>query len=102
MFCRLDQILGKQGSKAKDVYESKICLASRIVKVERQVRRERRALVTLMNSDCVDLDEGARSWKFHKCVCLKMDSGPLWQFSLIRTIRCSGFPPTSTKRTARS
>ncbi|XP_063597800.1 potassium voltage-gated channel subfamily KQT member 1-like isoform X1 [Penaeus indicus] len=34
---RLDQILGKQGSKAKDVYESKICLASRIVKVERQV-----------------------------------------------------------------
>ena len=48
-----------------------------------QVRRERRALVTLMNSDRVDLDEGARSWKFHKCVCLKMDSGPLWQFSLI-------------------
>lgn len=36
--CRLDQILGKQGSKAKDVYESKISLASRIVKVERQVR----------------------------------------------------------------
>lgn len=35
---RLDQILGKQGSKAKDVYESKISLASRIVKVERQVR----------------------------------------------------------------
>ncbi|XP_050715543.1 potassium voltage-gated channel subfamily KQT member 4-like isoform X10 [Eriocheir sinensis] len=34
---RLDQILGKQGSKAKDVYESKISLASRIVKVERQV-----------------------------------------------------------------
>lgn len=36
-FCRLDQILGKQGSKAKDVYASKISLASRIVKVERQV-----------------------------------------------------------------
>ncbi|KAG0710582.1 Potassium voltage-gated channel subfamily KQT member 5 [Chionoecetes opilio] len=35
--CRLDQILGKQGSKGKDVYESKISLASRIVKVERQV-----------------------------------------------------------------
>ncbi|KAK5639312.1 hypothetical protein RI129_011804 [Pyrocoelia pectoralis] len=34
---RLDQILGKQGSKAKDVYASKISLASRIVKVERQV-----------------------------------------------------------------
>ncbi|KAM7307402.1 hypothetical protein ISCGN_011038 [Ixodes scapularis] len=35
--CRLDQILGKVGSKAKDVYESKISLASRIVKVERAV-----------------------------------------------------------------
>lgn len=35
---RLDQILGKQGSKAKDVYASKISLASRVVKVERQVR----------------------------------------------------------------
>ncbi|XP_055385371.1 uncharacterized protein LOC129614661 isoform X5 [Condylostylus longicornis] len=34
---RLDQILGKQGSKAKDVYASKISLASRVVKVERQV-----------------------------------------------------------------
>ncbi|XP_050313144.1 potassium voltage-gated channel subfamily KQT member 1 [Anthonomus grandis grandis] len=34
---RLDQILGKQGSKNKDVYASKICLASRVVKVERQV-----------------------------------------------------------------
>ncbi|KAG8240040.1 hypothetical protein J437_LFUL019604, partial [Ladona fulva] len=33
---RLDQILGKQGSKAKDVYVSKISLASRVVKVERQ------------------------------------------------------------------
>lgn len=30
-------ILGKVGSKAKDVYESKISLASRIVKVERTV-----------------------------------------------------------------
>lgn len=35
--CRLDQILGKQGSKAKDVYASKISLASRVVKVERSV-----------------------------------------------------------------
>lgn len=35
--CRLDQILGKQGSKAKDVYASKISLASRVVKIERQV-----------------------------------------------------------------
>ena len=34
---RLDQILGRQGSKAKDVYESKQSLASRIVKTERQV-----------------------------------------------------------------
>lgn len=36
---RLDQILGKQGSKAKDVYASKISLASRVVKVERSVSR---------------------------------------------------------------
>ena len=34
---RLDIILGKVGSKAKDVYESKVSLASRIVKVERSV-----------------------------------------------------------------
>merc|ERR1711953_673959 len=34
---RLDQILGRQGSKAKDVYDSKQSLASRIVKTERQV-----------------------------------------------------------------
>ncbi|XP_065565968.1 potassium voltage-gated channel subfamily KQT member 1-like isoform X2 [Artemia franciscana] len=34
---RLDQILGKQGSKSKDVYESKLSLASRVVKIERQV-----------------------------------------------------------------
>lgn len=34
---RLDMILGKAGSKKADVYESKISLASRIVKVERQV-----------------------------------------------------------------
>ncbi|XP_054161019.1 potassium voltage-gated channel subfamily KQT member 5-like [Oppia nitens] len=34
---RLDVILGKVGSKAKDVYESKISVASRIVKVERAV-----------------------------------------------------------------
>ena len=37
MFFRLDIILGKVGSKAKDVYESKVSLASRIVKVERSV-----------------------------------------------------------------
>lgn len=36
--CRLDVILGRSGSKKPDVYESKISLASRIVKVERQVR----------------------------------------------------------------
>ena len=34
---RLDQILGRQGSKAKDVYDSKQSLASRVVKTERQV-----------------------------------------------------------------
>ncbi|KAK3087245.1 hypothetical protein FSP39_003506 [Pinctada imbricata] len=34
---RLDVILGKQGSKRKDVYESKQSLASRVVKVERSV-----------------------------------------------------------------
>nr|KAG5688027.1 hypothetical protein BaRGS_026817 [Batillaria attramentaria] len=34
---RLDQILGRQGSKSKDVYDSKISLASRVVKVERGV-----------------------------------------------------------------
>ncbi|XP_071743448.1 potassium voltage-gated channel subfamily KQT member 1 isoform X40 [Lepeophtheirus salmonis] len=34
---RLDQILGRQGSKGKDVYDSKQSLASRIVKTERQV-----------------------------------------------------------------
>ena len=34
---RLDLILGKFGSKKADVYESKISLASRIVKIERQV-----------------------------------------------------------------
>ncbi|KAK2143379.1 hypothetical protein LSH36_847g00032 [Paralvinella palmiformis] len=34
---RLDLILGKAGSKKVDVYESKISLASRIVKVERTV-----------------------------------------------------------------
>lgn len=37
IFCRLDQILGRQGSKAKDVYDSKQSLASRVVKTERQV-----------------------------------------------------------------
>ena len=36
-FHRLDLILGKAGSKAKDVYDSKQSLASRIVKVERTV-----------------------------------------------------------------
>ncbi|XP_042899375.1 potassium voltage-gated channel subfamily KQT member 1 isoform X3 [Parasteatoda tepidariorum] len=35
--CRLDTILGKAGSKSVDVYESKISLASRIVKVERSI-----------------------------------------------------------------
>ncbi|XP_043206299.1 potassium voltage-gated channel subfamily KQT member 5-like isoform X2 [Amphibalanus amphitrite] len=37
LHARLDVILGKQGSKARDVYDSKISLASRVVKVERQV-----------------------------------------------------------------
>jgi hypothetical protein len=34
---RLDAILGKSGTKSKDSYESKMSLASRIVKVERTV-----------------------------------------------------------------
>lgn len=34
---RLDSILGKSGTKTKDSYESKLSLASRIVKVERTV-----------------------------------------------------------------
>lgn len=34
---RHDQLLGKIGSKSKDVYDSKICLASRVVKIERKV-----------------------------------------------------------------
>ena len=41
MAARLDTILGRQGTgggKEKDLYESKVSLASRIVKVERQVR----------------------------------------------------------------
>lgn len=42
---RLDQILGKQGSKAKDVYASKISLASRVVKVERSVSKKKKTLV---------------------------------------------------------
>lgn len=37
VLCRLDMILGISGSKKADVYESKISLASRIVKIERQV-----------------------------------------------------------------
>jgi len=46
-FHRLDQILGKQGSKAKDVYASKISLASRVVKVERQVG------IFCLDSECI-------------------------------------------------
>ena len=37
-YFRLDVILGKAGSKKADTYDSKISVASRIVKVERQVR----------------------------------------------------------------
>lgn len=41
-FCtRLDVILGKVGSKRKDVYDSKQSLASRIVKVERSVMNDK-------------------------------------------------------------
>lgn len=47
---RLDQILGKQGSKNKDVYASKISLASRVVKVERQVSFY---LIILINLDLI-------------------------------------------------
>lgn len=51
---RLDQILGRQGSKAKDVYESKQSLASRIVKTERQVdeiEEKLDRLITLYEDD---------------------------------------------------
>ena len=46
MAARLDTILGRQGAgaKEKDIYESKVSLASRIVKVERQVRPTRTSL----------------------------------------------------------
>ncbi|GIY28307.1 potassium voltage-gated channel subfamily KQT member 5 [Caerostris extrusa] len=40
--CRLDTILGKAGSKSIDVYESKISLASRIVKSRTNCRRHRK------------------------------------------------------------
>ncbi|PAA86073.1 hypothetical protein BOX15_Mlig000179g4 [Macrostomum lignano] len=46
---RLDQILGRQGSKDKDVYESKVSLASRIVKVERSVEDIERKLELLID-----------------------------------------------------
>lgn len=36
-FFRLDQILGRQGSKSEDVYDSQQSLASRIVKIEHKV-----------------------------------------------------------------
>ena len=48
---RLDQILGKQGSKARDVYASKISLASRIVKVERQVSNHQNCQRVLMSKE---------------------------------------------------
>ncbi|XP_039501864.1 potassium voltage-gated channel subfamily KQT member 4 isoform X3 [Drosophila santomea] len=53
---RLDQILGKQGSKAKDVYASKICLASRVVKVERQVADIEEKLDILIKAYMEDRD----------------------------------------------
>nr|NP_001260850.1 KCNQ potassium channel, isoform I [Drosophila melanogaster]AGB93383.1 KCNQ potassium channel, isoform I [Drosophila melanogaster] len=53
---RLDQILGKQGSKAKDVYASKISLASRVVKVERQVADIEEKLDILIKAYMEDRD----------------------------------------------
>ncbi|XP_041563562.1 potassium voltage-gated channel subfamily KQT member 1 isoform X9 [Drosophila elegans] len=53
---RLDQILGKQGSKAKDVYASKISLASRVVKVERQVADIEEKLDVLIKAYMEDRD----------------------------------------------
>lgn len=50
---RLDQILGKQGSKAKDVYASKISLASRVVKIERQVGYD----FILLNFDVINIEQ---------------------------------------------
>uniref|UniRef100_A0A1I8G4B4 KCNQ_channel domain-containing protein n=1 Tax=Macrostomum lignano TaxID=282301 RepID=A0A1I8G4B4_9PLAT len=46
---RLDQILGRQGSKDKDAYESKVSLASRIVKVERSMEDVERKLELLID-----------------------------------------------------
>ncbi|XP_059086602.1 potassium voltage-gated channel subfamily KQT member 1-like isoform X11 [Tigriopus californicus] len=54
MQMRLDQILGRQGSKAKDVYDSKQSLASRIVKTERQVddiEEKLERLITMYEED---------------------------------------------------
>ena len=34
---RLDLIVGQSGSKKGDAYDSKVCLASRLIKIERQV-----------------------------------------------------------------
>ncbi|XP_070069311.1 potassium voltage-gated channel subfamily KQT member 1 isoform X1 [Drosophila takahashii] len=53
---RLDQILGKQGSKGKDVYASKISLASRVVKVERQVADIEEKLDVLIKAYMEDRD----------------------------------------------
>ncbi|XP_031631987.1 potassium voltage-gated channel subfamily KQT member 5-like [Contarinia nasturtii] len=53
---RLDQILGKQGSKAKDVYASKISLASRVVKVERSVVDIEEKLDMLLKTYMADRD----------------------------------------------
>ena len=49
---RLDQILGKHGSKKTDAYDSKVCLASRIVKVERQVRMFEMQIVEKDTLEC--------------------------------------------------
>ncbi|XP_013779290.2 potassium voltage-gated channel subfamily KQT member 1-like [Limulus polyphemus] len=46
---RLDMILGTAGSKAKDVYDSRISLSSRIVKVERSVEHIEAKIDKLMD-----------------------------------------------------
>ncbi|TNN09340.1 Potassium voltage-gated channel subfamily KQT member 5 isoform 1 [Schistosoma japonicum] len=53
---RLDQILGRPGSKSDDVYDSHQCLASRIVKIEHKidsVEMKLDRLINIFKADCL-------------------------------------------------
>ncbi|KAK4473511.1 hypothetical protein MN116_002873 [Schistosoma mekongi] len=53
---RLDQILGRPGSKSDDVYDSNQCLASRIVKIEHKidaVELKLDRLINIFKADCL-------------------------------------------------